>query len=325
MKRIAVIGAGLAGLTLGLFLKDKADIHIFEKSRGVGGRMATRRAEPYFFDHGAQYFTARTPEFQTFLQPMIDSGVVKRWDALAATIDGENITALKNWADDEPRYVGAPGMKSLAKYLAQDLDIQLNTRIVKLSREQKWVLHDDAGSLHQNFDQVIFTTPAPQAAELLPSDFKYAPLVQASEMLPCFTLMLGFSETLPINYQAAFIANSDLSWLAVNAHKPGRDPNYPSLLVNSSASYASDNVNKDRDAIMEHLCDLTGRLLGVSCQNADSKSLHFWRYARNAETPDLPVLWDDDLNIGVCGDWCMGGRVEGAFRSAHILSERLER
>ena len=67
MTRIAIIGAGLSGLTAADSLKDYAEITIFEKARSVGGRMSNRRAEPYFFDHGAQYFSAKTDEFKAFI------------------------------------------------------------------------------------------------------------------------------------------------------------------------------------------------------------------------------------------------------------------
>ena len=106
--KLAIIGAGISGLSLANLLKDKFQITIFEKARGVSGRMSTRRAEPYFFDHGAQYFTARTDEFQKFLKPMLDNGLVKRWDARYVKFDHDQIIERKNWQDDEPRYVGVP-------------------------------------------------------------------------------------------------------------------------------------------------------------------------------------------------------------------------
>ena len=79
MKRIAIIGAGLSGLVLARRLDEVAEVTIFEKSRGVGGRMATRYADDYEFDHGAQFFTARTPAFREFLQPLIRDQVVANW------------------------------------------------------------------------------------------------------------------------------------------------------------------------------------------------------------------------------------------------------
>ena len=52
-KNIAIIGAELSGLSLASFLKDHAAISIFEKARGVGGRMSTRYTDDFQFDHGA--------------------------------------------------------------------------------------------------------------------------------------------------------------------------------------------------------------------------------------------------------------------------------
>ena len=72
MKRIAIIGAGLAGLTCGKALQQAGhDVVIFEKSRGIGGRLATRRAEPFYFDHGVAAFTASDDAFQGFVNQLL--------------------------------------------------------------------------------------------------------------------------------------------------------------------------------------------------------------------------------------------------------------
>ena len=106
MIRVAIIGAGLSGLSLAQLLGNRVEVVLFEKARGVSGRMSTRRAEPYYFDHGAQYFTARTKPFQKFIQPFINDGVIKRWLARYAKFDDDRVVELKDWKNDEPRYVG---------------------------------------------------------------------------------------------------------------------------------------------------------------------------------------------------------------------------
>ncbi|MBY0428616.1 MAG: NAD(P)-binding protein [Alphaproteobacteria bacterium] len=88
-KRVAIIGAGLSGLTLAKQLSLSADIVIFEKARGVGGRMATRYAEQYFFDHGTQFFTVRTKAFKNFIEPYLQSGLVAEWKGKAITFQAD--------------------------------------------------------------------------------------------------------------------------------------------------------------------------------------------------------------------------------------------
>lgn len=125
MKKIAIIGAGLAGLTAAHFLRQKADITIFEKSRGVSGRLSTRRAEPYHFDHGAQYFSARTDQFKDFIQPLIHSGVIEPWNARFVDISNREISSVKSGDDHDSYYIGVPGMNAIGKYLSRDLDVRI--------------------------------------------------------------------------------------------------------------------------------------------------------------------------------------------------------
>jgi predicted NAD/FAD-dependent oxidoreductase len=120
-RKIAVIGAGLAGLALARQLQGFANVTVFEKSRGLGGRMAERRRGDYRFDHGAQYFTTRDPEFRELVDAMTSTGGVVLWDV---EIDDRRPGALKT---NETRHIGAPGMNGLARAIGRDLDIKLET------------------------------------------------------------------------------------------------------------------------------------------------------------------------------------------------------
>ena len=124
MKRIAVIGAGLAGLVVARELAKEAEVTVFEKSRGVGGRMATRYVDGFEFDHGAQFFTARSRGFQAFLEPLVDAGVVAHWGARFAEIRGNRVSKLRDWDQTFPHYVGTPRMNEIGKYLADGLDVR---------------------------------------------------------------------------------------------------------------------------------------------------------------------------------------------------------
>ena len=323
MKKMAIIGSGLSGLTLGNLLKDRFAITLFEKARSAGGRLATRIAAPYAFDHGAQYFTARTRAFHKFIEPLIKCGLIKQWTARHARIDGNKIIECTDWAIDEPRYVGVPGMNSIARHLAQHLDIKTNTRIVLLNRQKKWRLIDEHDSLYGDFDWVISTLPAPQALTLLPENFAYRTKIKEVSMHGCFALMLGFSKSFPIEFDAAHITHSDISWIAVNSNKPGRG-NLFTLMVHSSQRYAEENLTTDRQKVINHLCHQTSQILGHDVSNADLKTVHSWRYANNSNRDTYPPFADHDLKLAACGDWCLGGRVEGAFTSAINLIDALD-
>lgn len=325
MTKIAIIGAGLSGLSLARMLQERAEVTLFEKSRGLSGRMATRRAEPYSFDHGAQYITARTPAFQHFIQPLIAAGVIERWSARYVKFDGEQIVERKNWIDDEPRYVFVPGMNRIGQHLSQGLNIQLNTRINSLACHDTWQLTDEEGRHYAGFDWVISTVPSPQAIALLPETFQYHTDIKGIEMRPCLSLMLGFEQGLALDFDAAHVMNADVSWIAVNSHKPGRADRF-ALVVHSSEQYALMHIDDDRGAVMQHLIAETSRIIGRDIGGAaDYKTVHGWRYANNAtRTTQSTVFIDDKHQLAACGDWCLGGRVEGAFTSALNLANAMK-
>jgi len=322
MQKLAIIGAGLSGLSLANLLKDKYQITIFEKARGVSGRMSTRRSEPYFFDHGAQYFTARTDEFQKFLKPMLENGLVKRWDARYVKFDHDEIIERKNWQDDEPRYVGVPAMNSISKHLAVGFDTRIKVRITDISKTDKWQLKDEEGNIYNGFDWVISTAPSHQTKDLMPADFKFTKIVNEIQMTESFSVMLGFKESFKLDFDAAHLINSDLSWIAVNSSKPERNEHF-TLMINSSYEYARDNIDGDREVALEHLVNEASRILNIDLTHAEYKTIHGWRYANNLKRDDYEVLVDHENQLGACGDWCHGGRVEGAFTAAYNMAQAL--
>ena len=113
--KVAIIGAGIAGLTAARELNDLGEISLFEKSRGAGGRICSRYAEPFVFDHGAQFFIARPKKFNRFLEPMIHEGVIKSWNANFVEIKKEKIISRRQWDLGHPHYVGLPTMSEIGR------------------------------------------------------------------------------------------------------------------------------------------------------------------------------------------------------------------
>lgn len=322
MTRVAIIGAGLAGLTAAHRLQDLAEVTLFEKSRGVGGRLATRWADPFYFDHGAQFFKAHSADFKAFIAPWVEQGCLARWDARFVEINAGRIEQQRQWDQFYPHYVGVPSMNHWTQALAQGLDIQLNTRVNQLSKQgQAWLLFDEQGVELGQFDWVVLAIPAPQAQALLASSVSFSERLAQTQMLPCFSLMLGFEQPLELPFDAALVRGADISWISVNSSKPGRNAAF-TLLVNSTNRWASEHIDDDRDEVLSYLCQQTSDVIGQSVDAAMHRVVHGWRFANlPKQTQSEHFLMDHQQQVSACGDWLIQGRVNAAFSSGLALAE----
>ena len=193
MPTVAVVGAGISGLMCARTLADHGfPVTVFEKSRGVGGRMATRRTDDGFqFDHGAQYFTARDNRFRRYVNSWIDDRIVSPWRGRIVVLENGELTGEKNGTD---RYVAVPRMNAICKHLATDLDVRLETRIDPLKREgNQWRIADDKGATLGLFDVAVVSAPAGQTAQLL----QEVPSVAVRAPRYCNARMLGGNACVP--------------------------------------------------------------------------------------------------------------------------------
>ena len=326
MTKVAVIGAGLSGLVVARKLAPLADVTLYEKSRGLGGRMATRYAEQFEFDHGAQFFTARTRQFRAFIQPLIDSGVVGEWRADFARYDRTKRVALRPWRDGTPRYVGVPRMNSVGKALSAGLAICLGTTVTGVERRGGgWHVWHDDGAESGPFDWLVLACPSAQTAALTSDYPALTSFCEKRRMQACFALLLGFADRVDLDWHVAEIRNADIRLIAVNSSKPGRSRPF-TLVIHSSNSWADAHIDGHADAVTRHLLDEASAITGKGLQRAEFRQLHLWRYANISELPGSPYYLDEDNRLAACGDWCVRGSVEAAFTSsdrlAHALVER---
>lgn len=312
LLKIAIIGAGIAGLSLANLLnrqRPDIDLVLFEKSRGVGGRMATRYTETHSFDHGAQFFTVRTRSFRDFLARHMETGLITAWNANITKITPNEKPGTHTWL--EPHYVAQPRMTSLCKNLAIGLDVRLGCSVDTIHQtELGWRLTLNDGQC-ERFDWVISTAPAEQTTALLPMDFSDVTFD------PAFTLMLAL-ENAP-DFDGAIVHSDEIEWIAVSSSKPGRDTK-PSLVAHSSGQYAMRRFDDDRDDIGVELTNRLFELTGIKSQN---RQLHRWKYAKVTTPWHSPIFFDPENTLAACGDWMIGGRIEDAFTSAEILARKL--
>ena len=312
--RIAIIGAGLAGVTLGRALSPHATVTIYEKSRGVGGRMATRRAEGFAFDHGAQYFTVRDARFSGVVAEARGAGVVGEWPQTGAT-DTTN--------EEKRRFVGVPTMNAIPKFLARELSIETEAQASALRRVGGVWRIDFQNGASTEADWVVSTAPAPQTYALLPSEFAGTGKLKRTVMQGCFTLMLGGDDLkLSAAPNSMRPESGSIGWIALNHHKPGRD-RATSLVIQSTNEWAEQNIENSAAEVSAALKREAAEVLGADIGGAAYSNLHRWRYAAASMPAGVDFLIDEKKQLAACGDWCLGARVECAFQSADRLAARL--
>lgn len=325
--RVAIIGAGMAGLVAARALQTQCEVVVFEKSRGVGGRIATRQHEQFFFDHGAQFFYAKTDSFQAYLAPYLAQGVVQIWQGRFQERDSSDVLSTREWTQTPAHYVGVPSMNALPKALAEGLDIRRMTRISQIEKTAHgWRLGSHDGFAQTEFDWVILAIPVEQAQTLLPADIAFAPVLDSIKMQACYSLMLGFAIPPAMDFDAALIHGADISWISLNSSKPGRSP-YPTLLVHSTNRWAEVHTDLPREAVIQHLLEET--CVHVPTANeAMHVDVQRWLYAnadkRPAEAEGADGCFvDTTQQLIACGDWCIHGRIEAAFLSGQAAASAL--
>ncbi|MEM1076148.1 MAG: FAD-dependent oxidoreductase [Pseudomonadota bacterium] len=322
--KIAVIGAGLAGLTLAQKLKSSSDVTVFEKSLGLGGRMSNRRSGDHHFDHGAQYFTIQNNGFREDIKPFFENGTIVRWSPRVVKIASDGGIQNECWTAD--RYVAQPGMNALAKQMAARSEIRIEraTRIAALVREgDAWRLLSEDGRGWGTYDWVISTAPAEQTARLFPDTFAAAEALHSASMSGCYTLMLGGIDVPDLGWDVAIVDDGPLAWIARNHTKPGR-PSVPALLVQAQNDWSEAKMDADQMWVTETMAQELSRITGVQADTAAYSSLHRWRFAKVSHAADQPFLIDGSQRLAAAGDWCSSGRVEAAWESADALSKRLQ-
>jgi renalase len=320
-KRIAIIGAGISGLVIAQKLKNHADVVIYEKSRGVGGRMSTRYADPFYFDHGAQCFTARTEAFKNFLQPLIDCGVVAEWSGKVINLEIGKKETQRLWF--ETHLVAAPNMNSLCKKLAEGLEIKLSTEVTPLStkKNNSWILQDKADNFLGEYDWVISTAPPAQTLNLFAQIIPQQNPITDSQMQGCFCLMIGFNRPWDRDWIAAKVRQNPIKWISINSTKPGRNKAVTSIVVHSRGNWADDHIEDDPIEIQKLLTKEFELVTKISATNADYLSLHRWKYAIVEKTNRSGFYVDESSFTAATSDWSATSRIEEVWINANNLAD----
>ncbi len=314
--RVAVVGGGVAGAFCARTLQDHGlHVQVFDKGRGAGGRLSTRRSEPRTFDHGAPGFSIRDRRVGRSARSWRARGVIARWEGPFGVL-GTDGFAEEDWG---PRFVGTPGMNAVVKHLLADVSVTFGARVEGVRRtDGGWTLDiGQAGT--PTFDAVVVAVPAPQAVPLLQAAPALAQALAEVRVAPCWAVLAECpSDDHP--FAAARVQGSPLGFVARNHSKPGRGE-AGAWVLHGTPEWSQEHLEDDPEAVARAL--VAALRERVELPEPSSARAHRWRFARVLQPVGQDCLWDDALQIGACGDALLGGRVEDAMLSGQAMAGRI--
>jgi renalase len=318
-SRVAVIGAGISGLTFARELNEKFEVTVFEKANRPGGRVTSKVINGADFDYGAQFFTAKTASFKTLVNDMQSEGVVGDWQGHFIEFDHTTICSQRPWDDEYPHYVGVPNMSAMTYWMAEPLNIHYHSNITRIERKAEvWHLYDGDVELGQ-FDWVILTMPPEQVCELLSANHVFYQQLATIKMKACFALRVVLNEEVDLGFNAALVRNHDVSWISKNSSKPERS-GAPCIIVQSTNNWADAHLNDDLLQVEQHMLGCLNDITGLRQSAIASSDVKKWVFANAPRQSGSDYLLDSDGGIAICGDGLVHGRIESAFTSAQQLA-----
>ncbi|PJF31253.1 MAG: FAD-dependent oxidoreductase [Candidatus Thermofonsia Clade 1 bacterium] len=334
---IAVIGAGIAGLTAAYRLEDAV---IFEKSRGFGGRAATRWHERpsgrIYVDHGAQYLKTEGETLRRLMLHELSTADLSNIGRPVWTFDADHVIS-----EGDPEQNAAPkwsyrqGVSTLGKLIAQAgrFEARLQVRVGKLAlrADGRYALYDTEGAHLGDYEQVLIAIPAGQAADLLAaSDLPKTESVALQTALQtavyrrCLSITLGYERAIaPRPFYA--LVNSDrrdpMAWLAFEHDKVGHAPSGHSVIVAQMGEmYSLERWDADKEALVNEVAAHVSELLGERLTDFDWSDIQRWRYSQPNTLADPNQLNGILRGLWFAGDYLRGGRVHLAAESGESVA-----
>ena len=347
--KLAIIGAGMAGLAAARVLRQRRPdlaITIYEKSRGLGGRAATRRRDGFVFDHGAQYLKSPSPAVERLLTAELPADDLIDISPPVWSFDGTGTLAEGDPAQNaDPKWTYRNGLNRLGTLLGAGLDIQRETRIGRIGRPTTddrrptsgYEIFDTQQQKIAAADLVLFTPPAPQTADLLAAsdlnaDVKAALLAELARATyrRCISLTLAYDR--PIMRPFYALVNSDrahpIAWLALeHAKAPERCPPGHSLLIaQMAARWSLDHWETPDDELERLAAEQVGALLGEDTRAPLWCDVQRWRYALPDSGANFEALNAAGSGLFFAGDYTSGqGRLHLAIESGWHAASMIER
>jgi len=323
MSNYCVIGSGISGATIANLLSKKNSVHIYDKARGPGGRSSFKRLnKSKGFDHGAQYISPKSIQFQKFIEKLCKKKILKRWR-------GKHIylNEIKKENKNHIKIIGRKGNNDISKYLIKNIKCNFQSELKKIEFiNNKWKL-DFKKSQTKYYDKLILTCPFPQLKKLSKKFINASFIKQKLKMDANITVMIKIKKTNK-NVSSYLFNDKILGWAAKENSKKRFQSKNDLWTLQSTNLWANKKINKnreDQEKISKILIDQFFKLTGIKKTKILTLINHGWKYSSNSRSLKVKSYWNTKLNFGACADWFVGPRVEDGWISANDLFRKINK
>jgi renalase len=331
MVEVAVIGTGIAGLTCAQKLQQAGKtVVLIDKSRGLGGRLATRRLAGTHADHGVCYLQPKGDLFRQWIAELVSAGILRVWTEGIHSLSADGI--LQPPTKFAPYYAAPEGATSIAKYLGRDLEIICDKLITSIDPiNHGWRLSTKDPEFELTAEQVIFATPPAQALviaekEIDPNCIQQLSRIQFSRSITAIAVYPTTDQTAAtaIPWQGIqCVEHPTLAWIGLDSSKQ-LNPTQPVLVIQSSAAFAEQYFDApDLAVVGQKLVDIIAHLIPALTM-PELVQVHRWGYAfaQNPLSTQF-ITAQTTAPLYFCGDWCGGNRVESAYLSGLAVADQV--
>ena len=320
MLDFCIIGSGIAGSTIANLLSKKYSVHVFDKARGPGGRSSNKRFKHNLsFDHGVQYISPKSKLFKKYINKLYRKKILKNWDDnhLDFTFEKKSFSS---------KYIGRRANNDLVKYNLKNIKQSFASPIERINfKKYFWEITLKNKSKHQ-FKSLIITCPFPQLKKLAKQYLDKKILKLKVQMQPNITVMIAFKNQKNLPISSIKFNDDILAWAANENSKKRFKSNINLWTLQATLKWSKKTINKYKTdkSIMNQLISRFIKLSGFKKNKMIFKKIHGWKYSYNYEKTPYLSIWDKKINLGVCGDWFNGPKVENAWLSANDLARKIK-
>jgi predicted NAD/FAD-dependent oxidoreductase len=320
MIDFCILGSGIAGSTIAKLLSKKYSVHVFDKARGPGGRSSNKRFKNNLsFDHGVQYISPKSKLFTKYIQRLHKKKILKNWDDnhLDFTFEKKPLSS---------KFIGRRANNDLVKYNLRNIKQSFASPIEKINfKKYFWEIALKDKSKYQ-FKSLIITCPFPQLKKLAKNYLDKNILKLKVQMQPNITAMIALKNQKNLPISSIKFDDDILAWAANENSKKRFKSNINLWTLQATLNWSKKTINKYKidKSIMSQLITRFIKLTGFKKNKIIFKKIHGWKYSYNYEKTPYLSIWNKKINLGICGDWLNGPKVENAWLSANDLAGKIK-